>query len=279
MDIRLLQIIYSEETLRKRDPGFEMLDNMSNERPDWYEYWPIRQFFRREGIEDATFYGFFSPKFFSKSGLKREQLDPFIRTDDLHAVYIFSPFIEDSALFLNQIEQGQAMHPGLLEAFSRLYPRPVDAPPLVQTVANTAYCNYFVASGVFWREWLAAVDKTFVLAENSYSRVGDTLRRGTSHAGQTTTPMKVFCVERVAGMMLADNPQWHPVAPLAYDMPVFGNRLKSLMPDLVALDLIKQEAVRTGDYAHWLKQYVAERRALRQREWPPVDRSTVPAAQ
>ena len=28
MDIRLLQIIYSEETLRKRDPGFEMLDNI-----------------------------------------------------------------------------------------------------------------------------------------------------------------------------------------------------------------------------------------------------------
>jgi hypothetical protein len=26
------------------EPGYRMLDNLANERPDWYEYWPIRRF-------------------------------------------------------------------------------------------------------------------------------------------------------------------------------------------------------------------------------------------
>ena len=277
--LRLFQIIYNDETQRQRDTGFDVLDNMSNERPDWYEYWPIRNFFERDGIHDGDFYGFFSPKFFAKTGLTRERLDSVIATDDLKAVFLFSPFLDASALFLNQIEQGQTAHPGLLDAFARLYPRPAEAPPLVQTVTNTVYCNYFVASGAFWRDWLNETDKVFVPAENPHSRLGALLRGETLHGGRLIAPMKVFCVERIVGTMLANDPRWHPVAPLAYQMPTDGPRFSPFRPELIALDQLKREAVRTGDYETHLRRYMAERRALMARTAPRQDGQILPQRQ
>ena len=40
----IYQIFYNESTQKSNDPGFLPLDNLSNERPDWSEYWPIRRF-------------------------------------------------------------------------------------------------------------------------------------------------------------------------------------------------------------------------------------------
>ena len=44
-DIKLYQIAYNAETLEQvHSSGFLVLDNLGNPRPDWYEYWPIRNF-------------------------------------------------------------------------------------------------------------------------------------------------------------------------------------------------------------------------------------------
>ena len=42
--IHLYQIVYSSQTRAAVAAGFEVLDNLSNERPDWFEYWPMRRF-------------------------------------------------------------------------------------------------------------------------------------------------------------------------------------------------------------------------------------------
>lgn len=56
------QIFYSEETRKSLDAGFIPLDN-SNQRPDWCEYWPIRNFLINAPLDSDGFYGFLSPKF------------------------------------------------------------------------------------------------------------------------------------------------------------------------------------------------------------------------
>ena len=57
--INLYQIAYDSKTLKQvQDSGFLLLDNQANERPDWYEYWPIRQFLLAETLEEDAFYGF-----------------------------------------------------------------------------------------------------------------------------------------------------------------------------------------------------------------------------
>ena len=61
--VHLYQLAYSQETLARIEPGYRVLDNLENSRPDWYEYWAIRRFLLNETLQDDAFYGFFSPKF------------------------------------------------------------------------------------------------------------------------------------------------------------------------------------------------------------------------
>jgi len=42
-NVRLFHIAYSADTLAAMEDGYELLDNLANPRPDWFEYWPIRQ--------------------------------------------------------------------------------------------------------------------------------------------------------------------------------------------------------------------------------------------
>ena len=68
--IHIHQIYYNEKTAAQLDPGFIALDNTSNERPDWFELWPILNFLRNTPLQDGHWYGFLSPGFFSKTALR-----------------------------------------------------------------------------------------------------------------------------------------------------------------------------------------------------------------
>ena len=47
--MHIYQIHYGLED--ERDSGFDVLDNASNERPDWFEYWPIRKYLLGETLD------------------------------------------------------------------------------------------------------------------------------------------------------------------------------------------------------------------------------------
>ena len=44
MKVRIYQICYSQETLASIPEGFLPLNNVANERSDWRELWPIRNY-------------------------------------------------------------------------------------------------------------------------------------------------------------------------------------------------------------------------------------------
>ena len=46
--VHIHQILTPFISRQELDPGFEVLDNLANERPDWYEYWPMRRFLLNE---------------------------------------------------------------------------------------------------------------------------------------------------------------------------------------------------------------------------------------
>ena len=95
-EIFIYQILYTSD--RNSDPGFLVLDNSSNERPDWFEYWPIRRFLLKEALDEESFYGFVSPKFKCKTNLSAAAAHEFVgncaRTTD---VVLFSPSIHLTA--------------------------------------------------------------------------------------------------------------------------------------------------------------------------------------
>src|SRR5476651_1115714 len=100
--LHIYQILNHYTPRKDLDPGFDVLDNSANERPDWFEYWPIRKFLLHEVLDENAFYGFLSPKFKHKTNLSAAMVREFIgATDPATEVILFSPSIHNSAYFLN----------------------------------------------------------------------------------------------------------------------------------------------------------------------------------
>ena len=152
-DIHIFQILNHYTPQRELDAGFGVIDNSANERPDWFEYWPIRKFLLNHDLDDKAFYGFLSPKFQSKTNLTAAQVFEFIRRcDSATEVILLSPSIHTGALFLNVFEHGEAEHPGLLAASQQLLARvhrQMNLNELVTDSRNTVHSNYFVAKPRF----------------------------------------------------------------------------------------------------------------------------------
>src|ERR1022692_955759 len=140
------------------DPGFRVLDNSANERSDWYEYWPIRNFLLSESLDESAFYGFLSPKFKLKTNLNAAHVDALVRNADPSTdIILLTPSIHNSAYFLNVFAHGDAKHPGLLNVAQQLFRRlgkDADLTHLVTDSRTEVFSNYFVARPRFWREWL-----------------------------------------------------------------------------------------------------------------------------
>jgi len=204
--LHIYQILNHYTSRQDLDPGFDVLDNSANERPDWFEYWPIRRFLLNETLNEDAFYGFLSPKFQHKTNLRAAIVRDFIgRAAGATDVFLFSPSIHNSAYFLNVFEHGDAEHPGLARIAARLLERidpGVKLDQLVSDSRNTVHSNYFIAKPRFWRAWLAVNEQLFAIAESADDPLGKELRMPTSYRGQENVQMKIFIMERVATWIL-----------------------------------------------------------------------------
>lgn len=265
LPLRLFHIAYSPETLAAMEPGYELLDNLDNARPDWFEYWSIRRWLLTEALDETLFYGFFSPKFRAKTGLGAEQVAEQLRQHGAQSdVLLFSPFPTQIACYLNIFEQGEVSHPGFMQTCMEALQaigRPAPLPQLVMDCRQTVFSNYFVARPAFWREWLSWTEPLFALCEDPGSEIGARLRRETAYAG--SVQLKVFLIERIASLLLTLQPQWRVTA---HDP--FGFRHPSepaSVPDTLALcsEALKQ-AFRNQGFDSYLQAFLSVRRSLLQ---------------
>jgi hypothetical protein len=204
-----LSCIYqiSHGDVQELDPGFHVLDNRANERPDWFEYWPIRRFLLGTTLEEETLYGFLSPRFKSKTNLDARAVASFLALPATAPdVVLFSPSLHLTAYHLNVFRYGEVCHPGLLRIASEFFERigrPTDLTQLVTHSLNEVYSNYFLAKPRFWRAWLEVTEQLFEIAESPSGELGAALRRTTSYRGERNVQMKVFIIERIATFLLA----------------------------------------------------------------------------
>src|SRR5580658_2070876 len=99
--MHIYQILNHYTSRQELDPDFAVLDNSANERPDWFEYWPIRKFLLGEALDENAYYGFLSPKFGLKTGLSSAAVREFVLAADAAAeVILFSPSIHNSAYYM-----------------------------------------------------------------------------------------------------------------------------------------------------------------------------------
>ncbi len=263
---RIYQIYYSEATRRSLDPGFIPLDNSANERPDWREYWPIRNYLRRTDLEADRFYGFLSPKFGSKTNLDAARVHQFLGTRaEATDVVLFSPYFDQSAFFVNQIEQGQVNHPSAAAVLGEcaLLIAPEFRPGVtLSTSMTTVYCNYFIAKPAFWSRWFECCERIFHVAEEARTELGKSLNAPTSHDG-SLAPVKVFVIERVATLLLSLESRWSVRAYDSSALPFSVAPIARMRGELVALDALKIAYLVLGSEAY-LKVFHDIRRMMLQ---------------
>lgn len=203
--IKIYQIGYSNETATNLPENFILLNNIDNLRPDWREYWPIRNYLLKNELTENKLYGFFSPKFTQKTNLSYKQVSDFIEQDDGNSdVYIFSPFWDLNALFLNTFEQGDFFHHGLTsacQAFVDHIGLKLNLKTTVTHSGNTAFCNYIVGNKKFWCRWLKLGEQLFQAGEDKSNPIYAIINSETNYGAQNL-PIKIFIAERLATLLL-----------------------------------------------------------------------------
>lgn len=248
--LALYQICDSEETRRNRPIQFLALENSNSSRPDWRDYWPIRNFLLHNTLDEDVFYGFLSPNFNAKTGLDFEKIRNFMLQNGVeNDVLIFSPFWDLNSFFLNSFVQGDFFHPGLLEKmqkFSDLAELKLDLKSLVMHTENTAYCNYFIAKKKFWLHWLELGEKLFHYAESSGGDLSELLYRTTDASQEQLPASKILIQERLVNMVLAQS-VFKSKAFNVFNMPGSVTPLNNFMPQAVEANALKFAAVQMGE--------------------------------
>ena len=258
--VHLFQIAYSSETLAAVEPGYRVLDNLANERPDWYEYWPMRRYLTMQlaarTLDEDAFYGFFSPKFGSKTLRSHDDVVRFVRQCAERAdVVLFSPQPDMAAFFLNVFEQAETFDPGLCAAFERFLahigrPQPLSA--LVMDSRQIVFSNYFVARPAFWRAWLSMSEQFFHACEGPDTELKRALTVPTSYPGQAQR--KVFIAERIASLLLTIEPHWRSVAADPFSMGWSMSRFREYPQEAVISDALKA-AFRDRGFPEYLQAF------------------------
>jgi hypothetical protein len=270
--IHLHLIAYNEATradIAAAGGGWLVLDNLANPRPDWYEYWPIRQYLSSRPLDDAAFYGFFSPKFSAKTGLDHAAVSRFVAQHAHEAdVLLFSPQPDMGAFYLNVFEQGETFDAGFVDAYSRFLDhigRPVPLRQLVMDARQVVFSNYFVARPAFWREWLKLNEALFAICESSEesaeesaeaSPLKQALTKPTTYAGGAER--KVFLMERGASLLLTTQPQWRSVPHDPFGFGWSMARFREHPHDAFASDALKR-AWRDTRWPEYLQAFAAVR--------------------
>ena len=240
MKNKIFQIYYSEATQLQNDPGFIPLDNLANERPDWREYWPIRNYLLNNQLEEDTRYGFLSPKFEAKTTLNAQKVVEFIGNDESDVI-LFSPYFEQSAFNFNVFEQLEAAHPGSLivaQECLRILRPDVNIYSLIMDSRNTVYCNYFIANKLFWKTWFAYCEVIFNIAECNDSELARRLNARVDYDGQPAV-MKVFIIERIASFILATSTNVKVKSYNPMELPLGDQVWKKFQNELCILDSLK----------------------------------------
>ncbi len=261
--LQIFQIAYNESSLAEvQRSGFLLLDNLANERPDWYEYWPIRNYLLSHALQEDAWYGFFSPKFTDKTAMGWNDIRAFIEKstrDKEIDVCLFSPQPDMAANFLNVFEQAEMFDAGFIKtAKGFLMTLGLDLPleGIVMDSRQIVFSNYFIAKPAFWREWFGLTEALFRIAENPEHPLYAELTTNTSYS--ENSHRKVFLMERLASLLLFLKPGYKVAVANTFDFAWSMSKLRQNPENAYISDALKMAYRELG-----FPQYMAAFRKIR----------------
>lgn len=257
--IHLFHIGYSDETVQLKEPGYELLDNRRNERPDWYESWPIRQYLKQVVLDESSYYGFFSPKFRMKTGLGyADVLAQIVNSAPDIDAFVICPQPEVGAFFLNPFHGSELTDKGALATAQAIFDLAQIELDLTTTIIDSAllsFSNYVVAKPAFWRRWLHVVDIIYAAADEH--KFGSSIANALCHVTQynDNAQRKVFLIENIASALFAADDMKVKSIPIIEALTVKGV-MYPFKREAQLCDALKI-AARTSGESHFLSEFHA----------------------
>ncbi|MBT8541551.1 hypothetical protein G6662_02890 [Polynucleobacter paneuropaeus] len=250
------QIYYDKPTASMLDPGFFPLDNTSNPRPDWFEFWVILKYLSSHSLEKNCWYAFLSPKFKQKTGLSSENLFEFLSAADQegHDVAIATPAWDQIYFFRNVFEQGEYVHPGLIDLSQKFLSHQkidLDLGELVTHSQNSVFSNFIIAKPQYWSKWLDLAKDFYDLIESRSNVFSVKANTNTSyHSTHYVAPMKTFIQERFPSILLSTSDFFVANLDLSTHLPInhkLFNIDSNTHEKLLQCDLLKRRYSEVGD--------------------------------
>ncbi|MEI4474235.1 hypothetical protein [Frigidibacter sp. MR17.24] len=201
-DLTLHKIFYDERSQTTIEPPYVPLDN-GDGPPGWFELWPILHYLETHSLEEDHWYGFVSPKFPEKLGVRLESIEALIADHPTAEVALCSYNWVSLAKWRNVWLSGDRYHPGLIdcaEAFLASIGKPTDLAAMIGDFTTSVHSNYIIAKPRFWRAW-QALARQYV----DYVDLADPPRRDdspTHHDGPADYRLKTFVQERLVCWLL-----------------------------------------------------------------------------
>jgi hypothetical protein len=141
----------------------------------------------------GDYLGYFSPRFFEKTGLTAKDLNDFATLyGNQSDILLFSPQPDISAFFVNVFAGEDFFNPGFFSASQKVLATigvSSDLSKLITDSRNTVFSNYFLARPDFWQQWFALTEKIFTLAESEIASVTESENSADSGLNiMTSTP-------------------------------------------------------------------------------------------
>ena len=137
----------------------------------------------------------------------------------------------------------------------------IDVGKLAMSAINSVYCNYFVATASFWKNWLIVAEFIYSLSLNDHSTIGNDLRANTTYIKEPL-PMKIFIIERLASMLLAKKNNWNISPRLIFNnMHYRATKEIPILERLLILDSLKSSFIQTRNI-NYLQTFNNERTLL-----------------
>ncbi|QWD90898.1 hypothetical protein [Polynucleobacter sp. MWH-Braz-FAM2G] len=234
---------------------------MSNLRPDWREYWPIRNYLLNNQLNPESWYGFFSPKFKNKTGLSAEDCLKFINNQSNEVdVFSFSPFFDLGAWYQNSILQAIPQHPNLqipMEGALKILSFPAEINEIVMHSGNNIFCNFFVAKPRFWKVWLEKCELIWAEAEANKTPTAKGLN-AIAEGHDSPAAIKTFVIERIASLILATDSDWNVKAYNPLELPFSNGLISKERNALIQMDALKMAYALNGkvEYLNLYKSIV-----------------------
>ena len=206
--MKLFQIFYDDDSYSLLQEGFIPLDNRNNQYLDWFEFSAIKTHLQTLIDADKDEYiGFFSPKFFHKTGHTAEDIFDFCKKTDADIIS-YSSKIEWGSLFLNSIDQGEYSHKGFkdiaLKVYSSIGLAIDESKPMVEDHSEIIFSNFWLAKPKVWQIWLTYANKIFEL-EKINPELDQAINKTTTYRNKNDIyKIKIFIMERLINVIISD---------------------------------------------------------------------------